>query len=331
MARYLDEAQERMKEAVLAALETFILRIAVWTLCGLFLGWVMVGIGLRCARASDGLWRDPADPNRVLYCQAEGGRCWWLERVDVGKPGAPAPFEEARIVDFPCAEIQDNRGLTLEPMAAPTVWGKPGGLCYVGGEVSIEIAAGAPPPYTVGVWVEDADPFLVQGVHVKGTATGVRAGKGSAFFVRQSHFEGISETCIDNAAGAPGHVTDTLFDGCFRLYDGEQPPSGGNPADEVVIENSLIRLAGEAGAAAPFRLGGRLPRLRLLNNVFLLEGSPVSGVPGFPDPSILSGCRGNTVVWLGPGELGGNWPAECVTVTGDKAVWDAAVQAWGSR
>jgi hypothetical protein len=257
-----------------------------------------------------------------------GKKCWWLDPVDEGIPGQRgASFSPAKVVDFPCENIVDRRGLTLEPTVTPFSFAG-AGLCYVGGHVMIEAAAGAPPPHTVGLWAE-ADPFMAQDMLVSGTATGIRAGKGSTFFVRDTRFHNITENCIDNGERRPGHVKDAFFDGCFRLYDSSgtatEPPAEG---DHVVIEQSLIRLSGEAGRAGPFRFGDRLPQISLLGNVILVEGSPISGTPGLPDASLLAACKDNVVVNTGTSDLSGHWPAECVRVTGDRSVWDKAVAAW---
>jgi hypothetical protein len=67
----------------------------------------------------------------------------------------------------------------------------------------------------------------------------------------------------------------------------------------------------------------------LHGNVFLVEEAGFDGSDmSFPDR--IESCADNVLVWLGTGDYPDPLP-NCVRVTRDRGVWDAAVADWHAR
>ena len=196
--------------------------------------------------------------------------------------------------------------------------------------------------------------LTVDGLRVDNVTDGVRPRAGGTFTVRNVWMTYVRDDCIENDHLQDGLVEDSLFDGCYSAFSARPSPSiiaGGYDGSQKLwtIRNSLVRLEPMPGPDGPTTDGlgtngffkwhnwdtpltSLSPKLALHGNVFLAERAPVSGASqlGIP-PGQLAACSGNVIVWLGPGDFPAPLPADCFTVTKDRAVWDAAVAAWHTR
>ena len=196
--------------------------------------------------------------------------------------------------------------------------------------------------------------FTIDGLRVDDVEDGIRPRQGGGFTVRNAWLSYVRDDCVENDHLQDGLIDDSLLDGCYVAFSARPSPSiissGYDGRNKLwTIRNTLVRLEPMPGPDGPtpdglghggffkWHLWGDpvnslSPKLALHDNVFLAERVGVVGADrmGIPPGELLE-CSNNVMVWLGPGDFPAPLPAECFTVTTDRAVWDNAVADWVAR
>lgn len=178
------------------------------------------------------------------------------------------------------------------------------------------------------------------------------------FCARDVHATYIRDDAIENDSYAPMFIKDSLFDGAFMGISqrGAANEQGGQAHPNVVtLDGVLLRLEPmpytvDMGGSHPvleefsspdglghgqlFKLkgGGEDATFVMKDCVFLVERLSING-PNSMDFPPNTTAENVTLVWLNstgytPEAYPGDLPDHGVTVTNDRAVWDAAVKAW---
>jgi len=189
---------------------------------------------------------------------------------------------------------------------------------------------------------------LVDGMRIDNVEDGIGAigGDPTGITVRNVHLSYIRDDCIENDAVVNLLVQDSLLDGCFTgvsVRPGAQARPAPAPAGErTQLERVLLRLQPmpysrqEAkckrdglGTGGFFKWSAWANQLVVEDSVLLAEriAARCSRAMSFPKGTY----RNVTLVWLGPGDYPGKLPAQGVTVTRDRAVWDRAKADWLAR
>jgi hypothetical protein len=187
--------------------------------------------------------------------------------------------------------------------------------------------------------------LTLEGIRVDNVTDGIRPyGDARDFTVRDAWLSYIRDDCIENDHVNGGLIDDSLFDGCYVGIAARPTPGieaeGYDGRDQVLtITRSLIRLqpmpgprsggSSDRGHGVLFKWHELAPRVALHGNVFLVEEGGFDGSDmSFPDR--IESCADNVVVWLGAGDYPDPLP-DCVQLTRDRRVWDAAVADWHAR
>lgn len=269
----------------------------------------------------------------------------------------------------------DARGLTIRQQTQPSVIGdeypidirlgsRSATACWAGGLIlntnspSISWRSSKHPNNAALIFKEGQ--VIVDGVRIHNAHDGIRPwhrssdGAGlSGFNVWNSWFSYIRDDCIENDSGIGGVIEDNLFDGCYVFLSARGAEAQGTQdAKLITISQNLIHLQKMPGPFGHdlenldghgelFKFDAGSPRIALHNNIFLIEGLPITrygpeswrkNAPVMLSlrPELLASCAGNTIVWLGDGPFPGKVPADpgCVTITTDISVWETARAAW---
>ena len=216
-------------------------------------------------------------------------------------------------------------------------------ICVSGGQIDGTWASDTSwkKMHGTGAVVVDAPDAKIEDVRINGYGDSIRLlDRSSDFVIRRVHLSFSRDDCIENDWLHSGTVSDSLLDGCYnafsaRTYDGQDHVHDGDK-NVWTVQNSLVRLQpmprtyedkGKGpGTAGFFKWDKHSPQLSLVGNVFRAD-QPASSVGlGIPAGKLAS-CRGNVMVWLGPGSYPEPLPS-CFKVTRDVRVWNRAVAQW---
>ena len=189
---------------------------------------------------------------------------------------------------------------------------------------------------------------LVDGMRIDNVEDGIGTigGDPTGVTIRNVHLSYIRDDCIENDAVVNLLVQDSLLDGCFTgvsVRPGAHARPAPAPAGErTQLERVLLRLQPmpysrqEAkckrdglGTGGFFKWSAWANQLVVKDSVLLAEriAARCSRAMSFPKGIY----RNVTLVWLGPGDYPGKLPAQGVTVTRDRAVWERAKADWLGR
>ena len=230
----------------------------------------------------------------------------------------------------------------------PISLGGGAGACFVGGSVHGEYdrtLSWSAMHDMNNAGIVFANPTTVDGIRIDDVEDGIRPRGKGPFTVRNAWLSYIRDDCVENDHVEGGLIDDSLFDGCYVAISERPSPSIAakgfdGRGDALTIRHSLIRLApmpGPRGGRASdlgngqfFKWSDRATDLALIGNVFMAEQVSQEGGDTMGIPSGLASCADNVMVWLGPGAYPAPLP-DCVRVTRDGGVWDAAVADWKRR
>jgi hypothetical protein len=239
----------------------------------------------------------------------------------------------------------DARGAVFHASSAnryPISLAGAGGVCVAGGSVLGQTDRDAS-------WEasHDLNSFGIAWMNPDLVVDGLRVDDvtdGGNFTVRDTLLSYIRDDCIENDHLHGGLIDDSLFDGCYvgiaaRPTSGIEAEGYDGRDQLLTVTRSLIRLqrmpgprngrGSDRGHGVLFKWHDLAPRVALHGNVFLVEDAAFDGSDmSFPEQ--IESCSDNVLVWLGEGEYPEPLP-ECVQLTRDRGVWDAAVADWHAR
>ena len=221
-------------------------------------------------------------------------------------------------------------------------------VCWIGGHIlaqgARQNAKSSKTSSNVGLSIKtgaSSTSVAVNGLKIERTANGINIrGRVDRIVLREIEMFGLDGTCMNLESFQFATVSDSLFDGCGRLFNlAQQSEDIGN---ELLLEDNVIRINVSGSVTDGSERYNPLFNLlqsergsfsvRMNDNVILLEGNHEL-IEEYISDRLFDGvveCTNN--IFVLPGGLRhqlGN--SDCGFITDDKWVWEEARQAWINR